>query len=116
MADASAPAEAIKPTAISSAVSIMAPIAKRQREIENILSAGMQDIYLNLTPEKRREFKRTGEETAVKINKLLTKAKINLGEIIKLIKKWLSLIPGINKYFLEQEAKIKADEIIKMRK
>jgi len=32
-----------------------------------------------------------------------------------LIKKWLLLIPGVNKYFLEQEAKIKADEIVKMK-
>lgn len=111
-----APAEAIKPPAVSPAVSLMAPIAGRQKEIENVLSQGIEDIYLSLTPEKRREFKKAGEETAKKISRLLAKAKINIREIIKLIIKWLSLIPGVNKYFLEQEAKIKADEIMKMKK
>jgi len=109
------PAEATRPATVGLAVGIMAPLSQRQKEIETVLSEGMQDIYLNLTPERRREFKRAGEETAKKINQLLVKAKINIGEIIKLIKKWLSLIPGVNKYFLEQAAKIKADELVKMK-
>jgi len=50
-----------------------------------------------------------------KINTLLDKAKINLGKIASLIRKWLSIIPGVNKFFLEQEAKIKADEIMKLK-
>ncbi|MDD4271745.1 MAG: hypothetical protein PHF50_02980 [Patescibacteria group bacterium] len=96
--------------------SIIAPMVKRQKQVENVLSEGLADIYLSLTPAKRQEFKIKGEQTANKINQLLAKAKINIGEIIELIKKWLSLIPGVNKYFLEQEAKIKADELIKLRK
>jgi hypothetical protein len=30
---------------------------------------------------------------------------------LKLIREWLLIIPGVNKYFLEQEAKIKTDKI-----
>lgn len=100
---------------IGSAAGIMAPSTKRQKQVENVLAEGMEEIYLSLTPEKKQEFKIKGEQTAKKINQLLAKAKINIGEIIKLIKKWLSLIPGMNKYFLEKEAKIKADEIIKIK-
>jgi len=103
------------PTIIPS-TSILAPTAKQQKQIENILAKDLEEIYMNLSPEKKAEFKKTGEQTASKINQLLTKTKINVGEIIRLIKKWLSLIPGINKYFLEQEAKIKADELIRLRK
>ncbi|MFA6306859.1 MAG: hypothetical protein WCV70_02615 [Patescibacteria group bacterium] len=100
---------------IAPATGIIAPAARRQKQVENILVSGLADIYLSLTPAKRQEFKKAGEETARKINQLLSKAKVNIGDIIKLIKKWLMLIPGVNKYFLEQEAKIKADEIMKMK-
>ncbi|MDP2736853.1 MAG: hypothetical protein Q8O59_03715, partial [bacterium] len=98
-----APATVIVPTA-----GIIAPTAKRQKQVENVLAQGMTEIYLILMPEKSLKFKAECEKTDNKINQLLAKTKIDIGEIIKLIKKWLSLIPGLNKYFLEQEAKIKA--------
>ena len=103
------------PAVVSQAGGLLAVQARRQKQIENVLAKGLAEVYLNLAPAQRQEFKRTGEATARKINQLLLQTKINIGKIIKLIKKWLSLIPGVNKYFLEQEAKIKADEIIKMK-
>lgn len=108
-------AESAAPAAVGPVGGIAVPQAGQQKKIESVLASGLEDIYVSLAPEKQKEFRRVGEETAGKINKLLAKAKINIGEIIRLIKKWLSLIPGVNKYFLEQEAKIKAEEIIKMR-
>lgn len=102
--------------AIGPTAGIMAPTVKRQKQVENILAKDLDEIYLTLNPRQRQEFKIKGEQTASKINQLLAQTKINIGEIIKLIKKWLSLIPGMNKYFLEQAAKIKADEIVKMKK
>ncbi len=103
------------PAATLPPVGMMAPQAKQQKQIEKVLAEGLEEIYLSLTPEKQKEFKIAGEETAKKINQLLAKAKVKIGDIIKLIKKWLSIIPGLNSYFLEQEAKIKADEILKMK-
>ncbi|MBU0722222.1 hypothetical protein KKA93_02070 [Patescibacteria group bacterium] len=105
-----APMPVIGPT-----VGVMEPQAKQQKQVESILAEDLAEIYLSLAPSKRLEFKIKGEQTANKINQLLTKTKINISKIIKLIKKWLSLIPGMNKYFLEQEAKIKADEIVKIK-
>jgi hypothetical protein len=64
---------------------------------------------------QQQEFKKSGEETVKKINNLLDKTKIKAGKIIDLIRAWLRLIPGINRFFLEQEAKIKADKIIKVK-
>jgi len=96
--------------------SVISEYEEREKQIENFLARGLEDVYLGLSLEKQLEFRVKGEETAKKINKLLEKTRINVGKIIKLIKKWLALIPGVNKYFLEQEAKIKADEIIKLRK
>jgi hypothetical protein len=95
--------------------SVISEYEEREKQIENFLARDLEEIYLGLPLEKQVEFRKEGEETARKINKLLEKTKINLGKIVNLIRKWLSLIPGVNKFFLEQEAKIKADEIVKLR-
>ena len=87
----------------------------REKKIEKLLESDLAEIFLNMSPEKQEEFAVKGEEISRKINKLLEKAKITLKEIISLIKEWLQIIPGVNKYFVEQEAKIKADEIIRLK-
>lgn len=87
----------------------------RERSIEKILEEGMSDFYLKLPPAKKREFKAVGEETAKQINSLLNEAKLRIKKILALVKKWLAIIPGVNKFFLEQESKIKVDQIIKLK-
>lgn len=81
-------------------------------EIENILADGLGDIYNNMEIQLKAEFKTRGEETAAKIELLLSQAKVKIKKIVILLKAWLKMIPSINKYFLEQEAKIKADKLI----
>lgn len=88
---------------------------EREKKIEDILAKDMEKAYLSMSQEKQLEFKREGEKTAREINGLLDKTKVKVKKIISLIKKWLLLIPGVNKFFLEQESKIKADEIFKMK-
>jgi len=88
----------------------------RVKAIDDILSAGLHEIFLQMSPAKQKEFKQAGEETVVKIVGLLDRAKVKVDKIIDLIRKWLKIIPGVNKFFLEQEAKIKADRIIKLKK
>lgn len=88
---------------------------RREEEIDTILSAGLHEIFLKMSPKKQQEFKLAGEDTAKKINALLDKTKINISKIISLIKKWLKIIPGVNQFFLEKEAKIKADKIINIK-
>ena len=92
------------------------PLAiKREKSIEAILEKDLEQMYSQMPAEKQAEFKRKGEETARKINALFEKTKVKVRQIIELIKNWLLTIPGINKFFIEQEAKIKADEIIKLK-
>ncbi len=88
----------------------------RKREIEKVLEKDLGDIYIGLTPEKRKQFRIVGEKTAAAINDLFNTGKLKLKKIIELIRKWLLIIPGVNRFFLEQEAKIKADEIMKIKK
>lgn len=87
----------------------------RGKKIEKILEKNLEELYIHMPPDKKTKFKNLGEQTANQINNLLDKTKIKIKEVIDLIRKWLLIIPGINKFFLEQEVKIKADEIIKLK-
>ncbi len=97
-----------------------APVLKnaqqiREEQIDRILSDGLEDIFLGLSPQKQSEFRTEGEVTVKKINQLMSSTRVKVKEIVALIKKWLAVIPGVNKFFLEQEAKIKADKIITLK-
>jgi hypothetical protein len=103
--------------AISSSKSPVAEdyLLKRAKEIDQILSRGLEEIYLKMPPAEQSAFRIKGEETVTKINVLLSETKIKVNKIIDLIRDWLKMIPGVNRFFLEQEAKIKADDIIKAK-
>jgi hypothetical protein len=113
---ASLPVEQIGEGGLVGVTQVKQRLQKRQKDIENILAEDMEDIFLSLPPEKQQEFKKEGEEVAKKINLLMEAAKISFKKIVNLIRKWLMLIPRVNKFFLEQEAKIKADEIVRIKK
>ncbi len=88
---------------------------KRALEIDNILSEGLNEVFLKMNSTEQAAFKKNGEETVLKINKLLMETKVKVNKIVELIRKWLQLIPGVNRFFIEQEVKIKADRIIKIK-
>ena len=83
--------------------------------IEKILADGLNDPYQRLSPIARQEFKLKGEQIAIQIRQLLKKTHIKLKKILKLILDWLRLLPGLNRFFLEQEAKIKAEKILELK-
>jgi hypothetical protein len=85
------------------------------QKIEDILGEDMTDTFLRLPADKQRLFKEKGEETAGLIKQIIEGTKVNMKKIFDLIRKWLKLVPGINQFFLEQEAKIKTDKILKLR-
>lgn len=85
-------------------------------EIETILSEGLENLYKELPDNRKVEFKQKGEETANAIRVLLNSAKVKVTKIVDLIVKWLKMIPGVNKFFLEQESKIKADKLLEFKK
>ncbi|MFA7314483.1 MAG: hypothetical protein WC025_00945 [Candidatus Magasanikbacteria bacterium] len=97
---------------------IQIPIIKDEitLKIEKVMEDGLEDAYKELTPVQQQEFKIKGEETAWKIRQVLKKTKVKIKEIFKLLLDWLKLLPGVNRFFLEQEAKIKADKIISLNK
>ena len=89
------------------------PTYQAYKKIEQIMEDGLGDLYNTMNYREQMVFKAKGEETAKSIFQLIYhKSKVNVKKIVKLIRNWLKLIPGVNKFFLEQEAKIKADKII----
>ncbi len=84
-------------------------------EIEHVMEEGLKDAFTELTPVQAQEFKIKGEQTAQQIRQLLKGTKIKVKQIVKLLFDWLKLLPGVNKFFLEQEAKIKADKIVALK-
>ena len=84
-------------------------------EIEHLLEDGLQDVYKELTPIQKQEFKIEGEKAAYKIRQLMTGAHVKVKKIFKVILEWLKILPGVNRFFLEQEAKIKVDKLMSMK-
>ena len=109
------PVAAQEPAAPIAPVSVAAPApAKDQmmKQIESVLEEDMTELFLAMPAAKQQAFKQKGELTASKIRDLVSKAKISAEKIFKLIRDWLKMVPGVNRFFLEQEAKIKTDKIL----
>lgn len=85
-------------------------------KIENIMEEGIGDLYMSMDDQHKQLLKAAGETTAFRISEQLGKAKVNVQRIFELIKNWLTMIPGVNKWFVVQESKIKTDKIIQLKK
>lgn len=110
--------EPVVAPAVSAAPAGAAPALTKDQnlmKVERILEDNLSDIYFKLSPELRGKFKAKGEETAAKINTLMESAKVGARAVLALIREWLKMIPGVNSFFLEQEAKIKTDRLMTAR-
>ncbi|OGH78767.1 MAG: hypothetical protein A2469_03990 [Candidatus Magasanikbacteria bacterium RIFOXYC2_FULL_40_16] len=85
-------------------------------KVEKIMEEGIADAFKALNPIQQQEFKIEGEKTAMEIRSVLRNSHVKIKKIFQLLINWLKLLPGINRFFLEQEAKIKADKIIALKK
>lgn len=99
----------------STVVPVLPAVSNIHQAIENILSDGLQLEYEQLDPAMQEKFRTTGESTATQIEELLSSTKVQIQKIIGLIMEWLKILPGVNSFFLQQEAKIKADTILKLK-
>lgn len=82
------------------------------KQVEALLSEGLQQLYLSLPEGRRTAFKQKGEHIANTITDMIVYGKAKVKEIWLLITSWLGTISGVNKYYVEQEIKIKTDRIM----
>ncbi len=80
--------------------------------IEKILEDGLGTYVGDLTPDQKEQFTKKGQEVARSIANMVRTLRFQVKKVIGLIHEWLLTIPGVNKFFLEQEAKIKTDRIV----
>lgn len=115
----STPSESVQIQPIPRPTNAPVPLAPAapplQQDIEEVLASGLDDAYEKLDPATQQQFRTVGEQTAGKISVLLQSSKVQVKKIVDLIVAWLRIIPGVNQFFLEQEAKIKADKILTLR-
>jgi hypothetical protein len=113
------PKEPVKPQTIkTSAIPVPPTIPVKDeitKKVEKILEEDLSETYFKMTPEAKKTFKEEGEKTAYRIRELLDMTKYIAYEVLKLITDWLKLIPSVNQYFIEQEAKIKTDKILRLK-
>lgn len=81
-------------------------------EVERILEKNMADIYQSLPDNVKPVFKKKGEQTALAITEMVKRTVVKMNEVMQMIVDWLKIIPGVNRFYLEQEAKIKSDHIV----
>ncbi len=84
-------------------------------QIEKIMEQGIGEAYQELSPIQKQQFKLKGEETAKQIKELLQTTRVKVKKVFRLLLEWLKLLPGINRFFLMQEAKIKTDQILTLK-
>ncbi len=93
------------------------PAAPRRKDptvqgVEHVLEENLAETYAKMNPALQAKFKKEGERVTGKIVAMLRGAKVKSREVLALITGWLKLIPGVNRFFLVQEAKIKTDKIL----
>lgn len=85
-------------------------------EIESVLEEDLAEVYAGLPEKLKPKFKAKGEEVARTIRQMMSQARVQARKVLALLKDWLKMIPGVNKFFLEQEAAIKTQKILTIAK
>lgn len=106
----------VQPQTAAAPQIIAAPKSPLRKDIEQTLSENINTFYGAMDAATKTAFKAKALETAGKIETMVQSGKLNVKKIISWIREWLQMIPGVNKLFLEQESKIKADKIVRLEK
>jgi hypothetical protein len=92
---------------------VSAKDAYHQR-LERLLEDNLVDLYLQMPKAQRQQFRAEGERVASQLRQMIETAKIKAKQVLEIIRNWLKSIPGVSRYFLEQESKIKTDRVIRL--
>lgn len=99
---------------VSAGQTVKLPKDETVIEVEKVLESGIGPFYASLPPDAKPLFLKKGEEAATEIAEMVRSLNVQVKRVLELIYAWLRTIPGVNKFFLEQEAKIKTDRIVEL--
>lgn len=83
-------------------------------KIEKVLEENIGEAYQLLSPSGKQAFKIKGEKTTATVKEMIQSGHAKARKIFSLLLEWLRMLPGVNRFFLEQEAKIKTDKLMKL--
>jgi hypothetical protein len=102
----------IKRSTAKDAVVVTNEKTQELKDIEQIMAKDLEPMFEKMTPQQQAKFKKRGEEVAKRIVDMVDKFTFTVKKVLGLIRAWLKIIPGVNRFFLEQSAKIKAEELL----
>jgi hypothetical protein len=106
-------ASTIPPDQTGTVTGVQAPVKDEVViEVEKILEDGLATYFGTMPDDAKARFKGKGDEIAIVIADMVRKYKVKVKRVVRLVHDWLLTIPGVNKFFLEQEAKTKTDRIL----
>ena len=110
-------AEAEGPVEQRVAVAEAVPVAAAPQDpvtvdVTKILEDGLGEYYQAMPDAARERFQKKGKEVSVELAKRVRTFRVVVKDVLRLVYDWLKTIPSVNKFFLEQEAKIKTDRIL----
>jgi hypothetical protein len=113
-AQEAAPTSTVTPATQAAPAQEAAPVEKDPvtQEVEKILEDGLGEYIPDMPDEAREKFIKKGGEVAGEVSGMVRSMNVGVKRVLDLIKDWLLTIPGVNRYFVEQEAKIKTDRIV----
>lgn len=99
-----------------SATPAPSPVAKDEEliRVEKILEEGLGPYFVSLPSSEKPKFRQKGEQASKEISQMVRSLQVQGKRVLRLIRDWLLTIPKVNKFFLEQEAKIKTDKIVEL--
>jgi hypothetical protein len=106
---------------VEKATIVVPPVKKDEDtiEVEKILEDGLAPMFVKMPDDAKEKFKEKGEIASHEIASMVKRLQLDVKKVLRLIRDWLLTIPKVNKFFLEQDAKIKTDriiELVRMRK
>lgn len=83
-------------------------------EVASIVQDGIEQMTATMEPTAKERFLKKGQEITFIIASMVRGFHVKAKEVLRLLKEWILTIPGVNKFFLEQEVKIKTDRIVEL--
>lgn len=102
------------PVTVPTAVSAEVPSDEVVEDVQQIMEEGLEEALTAMPEDARQRFLQKGKEIGLLIADMVRQYKVEVKQVLRLLKEWLTTIPGVNKFFLEQDAKIKTDRILEL--
>lgn len=80
--------------------------------VEKVLEKDLKPLYDAMPSSKKELFRVRGERATQKIRDAVAAGKLNKYRTMKVLREWLNTIPQVNKYWIGQEVKNRADDLV----